>query len=406
MPTPVRRRPKDRRQQILRAAYLLFSEHGYSSVSMARIAARVGIAPSALYRHFPHKAGLLAEVFRERFGEFDEASVTSLEAAFTQAIRNAVRHQGIAALWARDAQHLPEEVQAEVRSLLRSTMQTYRRLLRAERPELSESQAEFLARAIQSTYRVAADSDPTYPEVRLVSGLRGLARHLVTVELVAEGEAVAQKRSGLRPSSRREQVLAVATQLFSEHGYQDTSMAQVAAAMGVTGPNLYQYFDDKAALLRAVIERATHALWIDLWTILAQHRTPAEALPDVVRSYVTRMSGWSPRALLTTGDAEVTDFIREGQREYTQEWIRLLQETRPALNIRQASFMVRAAMSVVDTLSRTPSLRQDPGFEENLNRIALHVLELVPFGPFAKRLLPLDAEGRRIGDDPWDRPRD
>ena len=49
----IRRRPKDRKAQITRAAAQIFSSQGYHAASMEAIAARVGISAPALYRHFP-----------------------------------------------------------------------------------------------------------------------------------------------------------------------------------------------------------------------------------------------------------------------------------------------------------------------------------------------------------------
>ena len=51
----IRRRPKDRKAQIARAAAEAFSEQGYHGVSMEAIAARVGVSAAALYRPYrPH----------------------------------------------------------------------------------------------------------------------------------------------------------------------------------------------------------------------------------------------------------------------------------------------------------------------------------------------------------------
>jgi AcrR family transcriptional regulator len=63
----VRRRPKDRKQQILVQARDLFLGLGYPNVSMAMIADRVGITAGALYRHYSTKADLLEAVVRDVF---------------------------------------------------------------------------------------------------------------------------------------------------------------------------------------------------------------------------------------------------------------------------------------------------------------------------------------------------
>jgi AcrR family transcriptional regulator len=52
------------RERILDAALAQLAAGGYASAAMQPIAARAGIATGTLYRHFPSKAALFAEVFR------------------------------------------------------------------------------------------------------------------------------------------------------------------------------------------------------------------------------------------------------------------------------------------------------------------------------------------------------
>jgi AcrR family transcriptional regulator len=57
----------ERRQQIIDTASQLFSERGYENVTLRAIAERLGYAHAALYRYFPDKASLLAEICKETF---------------------------------------------------------------------------------------------------------------------------------------------------------------------------------------------------------------------------------------------------------------------------------------------------------------------------------------------------
>jgi AcrR family transcriptional regulator len=50
--TERRRRPKDRKTQIVRVSAEAFSELGYHGVSMEEIAGRVGVKATSLYRHY------------------------------------------------------------------------------------------------------------------------------------------------------------------------------------------------------------------------------------------------------------------------------------------------------------------------------------------------------------------
>lgn len=53
---------------------------------------------------------------------------------------------------------------------------------------------------------------------------------------------------------KRDEIVAAATVLFTEAGYDDSSMAKVAAGAGVTPTTIYWYFADKDALLVAVLD--------------------------------------------------------------------------------------------------------------------------------------------------------
>ena len=62
-------RRAERRQQIVDTASLLFSEQGYENVTLRAIAEKLGYAHAALYRYFPDKASLLAEICKETFDQ-------------------------------------------------------------------------------------------------------------------------------------------------------------------------------------------------------------------------------------------------------------------------------------------------------------------------------------------------
>lgn len=69
-----------------------------------------------------------------------------------------------------------------------------------------------------------------------------------------------QRRQRLPRAQRRALLLAAATEVFARQGYHDASMDAVAKAAGVTKPVLYQHFDSKLELLRAVIVGASQDL--------------------------------------------------------------------------------------------------------------------------------------------------
>lgn len=74
------------RERIVAAALDQVAEGGYASAGMHAVAARAGIAVGTVYRHFPSKAELFAEVFR-RASQRELDVVTEVTAADGRAAR-------------------------------------------------------------------------------------------------------------------------------------------------------------------------------------------------------------------------------------------------------------------------------------------------------------------------------
>ena len=64
----------------------------------------------------------------------------------------------------------------------------------------------------------------------------------------------------LSATARREQILDVALEVFGRAGFHGASMNDVADAAGVTKPVLYQHFDSKRELYRALLEEVGNRL--------------------------------------------------------------------------------------------------------------------------------------------------
>ena len=59
----------------------------------------------------------------------------------------------------------------------------------------------------------------------------------------------------LKPLNRRDQILEEATRLFSEKGYDGTSIRMIAGACGISEAAIYRHFENKVQLYEAVIRR-------------------------------------------------------------------------------------------------------------------------------------------------------
>jgi AcrR family transcriptional regulator len=81
------------------------------------------------------------------------------------------------------------------------------------------------------------------------------------------------------------QTLAAAHGLFAERGYADVKMDEIAAAIGVTKPLLYNYFGNKERLYIACMERAGDALTASVTEAVAAASRPGDALGAGVRAF-------------------------------------------------------------------------------------------------------------------------
>ena len=91
-------------------------------------------------------------------------------------------------------------------------------------------------------------------------------------------DASVAPRSRLSRDARIEQTLAVARELFAERGYAAVTMDEVAAAVGVTKPLLYNYFGNKEQLYIACMERAGRRADRDGRDAVAASASPGDAL--------------------------------------------------------------------------------------------------------------------------------
>ncbi|MGH2966264.1 MAG: TetR/AcrR family transcriptional regulator [Solirubrobacterales bacterium] len=115
-------RNAETRRRIVAAARGLIAGGGYAEAQVAAVAARAGVATGTVYRHFPSKADLFAEVFREASqhevdavtaaaGEAGRSAVARIAAAVETFARRALRGRRLA--WALIAEPVDPAVEAE-----------------------------------------------------------------------------------------------------------------------------------------------------------------------------------------------------------------------------------------------------------------------------------------------------
>jgi AcrR family transcriptional regulator len=147
------------REQIVSAALEQVAEGGYASAGIQAVAARAGVAVGTVYRHFPSKAGLFAEVFR-RAAQRELDVVAEVAAADGRPARERIAAAaeafcrralaGPVLAYAQIAEPVDPAVEAERLTLRRGYRDVFVRALRegVESGEIPEHDSEVLGAAI------------------------------------------------------------------------------------------------------------------------------------------------------------------------------------------------------------------------------------------------------------------
>lgn len=95
----------------------------------------------------------------------------------------------------------------------------------------------------------------------------------------------AENRSRLPRGERRAQLLGAALEAFSEGGYHQTLMDDIAERAGVSKPVLYQHFDSKLDLYLAIARRVADEVLTTLTSALASTDDNAERISACVGTF-------------------------------------------------------------------------------------------------------------------------
>ncbi|MFI6271797.1 TetR/AcrR family transcriptional regulator [Micromonospora zamorensis] len=149
--------PRTRRAEILAAAIPLFAQDGFANVTNAQIAQAVGLAPSAIYRHYPGKvdilvaaclqaAGLLAQAVERSLQRATDPrqAVVALAAAY---VAYCFEHNALNSVADAEVASLPADLRRPLILAQREHIAVWEQQLRLVRPELDPRQARMLVHA-------------------------------------------------------------------------------------------------------------------------------------------------------------------------------------------------------------------------------------------------------------------
>jgi AcrR family transcriptional regulator len=123
-------------------------------------------------------------------------------------------------------------------------------------------------------------------------------------------------------SSRSEQILEVAAELFYEHGYRGVGLRSIAKAVGVQTPSLYHHFASKEDILFELARRATTSFIDEHLPLLEGDDPPAIRLHRLARNHIAYF--WEHRLIQEVSRRELRE-LSEERRTWARDELRRYQ---------------------------------------------------------------------------------
>ncbi|MBN9754846.1 Transcriptional regulator, TetR family [Pseudonocardia sp. Ae406_Ps2] len=187
--------------------------------------------------------------------------------------------------------------------------------------------------------------------------------------------------------SRREQILTEAARLFARHGFHGVSIADLGAAVGVSGPALYRHFPGKEALLAELLIDISERL-LDGGRARVHHDDPRAALADLVDFHVA-FATREPE-LIVVQDRDLANLpeeprrtVRRLQRTYVELWVDTLRRVHPDVAPAEARTVAHGVFGLLNSTpyaprAEQPSARGADARAAVLRRMALAALDAAP----------------------------
>lgn len=156
---------------------------------------------------------------------------------------------------------------------------------------------------------------------------------------------------------KREQLIAIATQLFSEKGYENTPLSLICDTAKVSKGLISHHFKSKDGLLREIFMRTTHMI-ITMNTNVKPDLSPKDRLLELLKSFFNQLED---DKLLFQFNLNI--IVQPSTREILKD---LIEE--------RAAFILRATQDIFDGIDTCNSLVNSHMFIAELDGIAMGYL--------------------------------
>lgn len=157
-----------------------------------------------------------------------------------------------------------------------------------------------------------------------------------------------------RDPERRERILTAAAELTARRGFHAIGMIDIGAEAGIVGSGIYRHFENKDAILVALLDRVMARLQDGAAELLAVAPDDGAALSGLIRDHIR--VAIEDRTVLAVYHREIHNLpeedrrrLRRLQRHYIEDWVHVLAPLRRDLADGELRLAVHAAVGAIQS---------------------------------------------------------
>jgi AcrR family transcriptional regulator len=135
-----------------------------------------------------------------------------------------------------------------------------------------------------------------------------------------------------QPSTRRDELLQIAAELFATKGFKNTTVRDIADAAGILSGSLYHHFDSKESMVDEILSTFQDELFGKYAEILAGEDDPRAKLEAVVRVSFEAIDQHNNEVAIYQNDANYLgtfdrfSYLADRNQQLREVWMTLLNE--------------------------------------------------------------------------------
>ena len=135
----------------------------------------------------------------------------------------------------------------------------------------------------------------------------------------------------MKTTSRKEEIVTIASQLFKEKGYNAVSMRDIAQAMGIKAASLYNHINGKQEILSTLILKVAYEFTNGMNNVIAQEISPIQKIQQIIELHIDITVNYSEGLAALNNDwmhlenEDLTGFVKMRE-DYEENFRRIIKQ--------------------------------------------------------------------------------